>query len=415
MEEEKGKSIGDIFKTIFVCKWLALIIAVVITVAGTLALHLGYNRNTSVYARKFSVIFPGSDMVTPVFPDNSPFDYRNIVSFSNLSQVKGSDEKFAYIDIEKMAEDDGISISRSTEEIAGQVDINYTLTVKTSYFKSKADAADFIDALTRLPINYITKLAIDQDLYVRDYDSTPYYEAKASMLSKQVEYIRSSLEELSNQTAGNLKNSCERLLITLDQYKQKLDMAIGTMRAELYAHNENVVADYEAQLITLRDQLESTKRELDIIFGRVESGDLSIDYNEPPERALALAKQVAELESRISVYEYYVKAVEGGKNITVKPEFATELATLNEQIKSLTDNYELLLGQYYAVASTVSFDGGIATGGGISIIISGLVSLVLGVIVAAVVAYIVGSKKQQKAAKTTEEAPSAEPNAEEQQ
>ena len=49
MEEEKGISLADMFRMIFSQKWLALIIAAVITVVGVLGFTYVYNPRASVY------------------------------------------------------------------------------------------------------------------------------------------------------------------------------------------------------------------------------------------------------------------------------------------------------------------------------------------------------------------------------
>ena len=57
--EEGGISIGDIFRTILSCKWLALVIAAVITIGGAVGLYF-YGASKQEYAVTFVMYMPGS-------------------------------------------------------------------------------------------------------------------------------------------------------------------------------------------------------------------------------------------------------------------------------------------------------------------------------------------------------------------
>ena len=125
-EEANGISLRDIFKTIFTQKWLALIIAVVITVGGVLAIQLGYNNGQKYYTSQFSLVLPEDDNegTRYTYPDGVPFQYADMIAYKSLNAVKKSDERFTDIDIDSIAKKGAISISREVNE---EKETTYTL------------------------------------------------------------------------------------------------------------------------------------------------------------------------------------------------------------------------------------------------------------------------------------------------
>ena len=65
-KEEGGVTLGYVFRTIFSQKWLALLIAAVITVAGTLGLYF-LGKTNEVYNVSFVTNLPGSQSSASYF------------------------------------------------------------------------------------------------------------------------------------------------------------------------------------------------------------------------------------------------------------------------------------------------------------------------------------------------------------
>ena len=61
-EEKRGITVGEVFRVAFTQKWLILIIAVIITIAGTLGIYFGYNKTKTQYAATFTVNFTDSEL-----------------------------------------------------------------------------------------------------------------------------------------------------------------------------------------------------------------------------------------------------------------------------------------------------------------------------------------------------------------
>ena len=405
MEEElDGFTLGDVFGTIISQKWLALILTVIITVAATAALYFGYNPRVTEYVSTFTVSFPGGEGANPVFPDNSPFDYREIISRSNIEAARASDEeKFGYIDTGKLYEDRDISIYRTSILVSEQVDFSYTVKVGAKYFKNKSDASDFIDALALMPVNYLLNLAKAQDGYLLNYDSADFFEDKMEILSNQINYLISSAEDLVANT-GNSSSSIQ-LLSDLNKYYVKLRTVIGNLRDNLYVHNvEEVYSNYSSQLTVIEDELAQKIRERELIYGL--PGENVIIQNS--EKIEQLAAEISKLEEYKEIYSSYVygKVVDGERvDMKVNTEFSSKLVALGTELKALTDRFENSLSAYFERYTLIAYDGALVKEGELNLIVCLLIGLIAGLVVAVVVAYIVGSAKRKK------NLPKAEPSA----
>ena len=390
-EEREGVTLSRVFGTIFSQKWLALIITLVITIGVTVALFWGYNSTVTEYVSTFTVSFPGGEGANPVFPDNSPFDYREIISRTNLERAKsGNDEKFGYIDIEKLYEERDVSIIRN----AGQEEFSYTLRVSAKYFKSRSDASDFIDSLVLMPKNYLLEIASEQAGYLLSYDSTEFFEAKIEILTNQINYLISSTQNLVSSTGNSSSNI--QLLNELNAYNTKLKTAIGSMRENLYVHSvEEVRSTYSHQLTVIEDELAAKQREIEIIFGRLNSSDPTVDIVQTSARIEQLAAEISELEQLKQIYSYYLNG-KNGKTMTESSEFSAKLVELGTELKALTDKYEVNLGAFYERYTLIAFDGALEKDGNLSIIVCIIIGLIAGLVIAAVTAFIVGSAKQKK-------------------
>ena len=110
-KEEGGISIGDIFRTIFSQKWLALIITAVITVVGTVGIYF-YGSTKVDYSVSFVLQLPNTGDATAIsytYPDGERFYFTDIISRDNLKKVAERTE-FSSIDVDSMVRGDNISV-----------------------------------------------------------------------------------------------------------------------------------------------------------------------------------------------------------------------------------------------------------------------------------------------------------------
>ena len=139
-EERSGVTFGEIFRTIWSQKWLALIVLLVITLAGTLGLKYGYSSLKTEYVSTFSVnINLGEDGMLE-YPDNTRHNFRDMISLENLNSIKEANEDFASVNVDAMRKNGDISISQNK----GDSGVTYTVRVKADYFRSADVASAFI-------------------------------------------------------------------------------------------------------------------------------------------------------------------------------------------------------------------------------------------------------------------------------
>lgn len=397
MDEEKaGLSIGEIFKIIFSYKWLAVAIALTIAVIGTLALYFGYDVNSKNYSCTFSLVFPGNGSTDSRYPDNMPFDYRDIISRQNLTDVKNLDENFAGINVEQMFNKNAISVSRFELENSSAEHV-YNLKVSAKYFDNQGQAENFIYAVAETPLRYIMSLTANKDVFLQTYDKSDFYEDKTKSLTEQVNYLSECISELVTETGGTLRVDCQLLANRLESFSQDLNMAIAEMREKLYVHNAAEVRENYSLLITsLENQRTFKLRELEILFGKLQTEDDKTNIDQISPRVETLASEVAEIEEKIAAYGKYVAP---DAALQEKPElFEQALAKLYSRLKEITDDYERNLESYYSMYSLVVYDGAVKTESALGIAMCIVISVIGGIIIAAIAAFVVGYIKLKKRA-----------------
>ena len=200
MEEEKeGTTFGEIFRLIFTQKWLALIIAVVITLVGSILINYVYNPSKAVYSSTFTInVEVGGDGLL-TYPDGTKHNYRDLISKNNLTAIKESDEAFKDIDLNGLARN-GLSITQNkTETTNGTVqDVTYTLSVKAKAFKSYDTAVKFISKIVETPSReiqtWVSGLSGEAE---QSFSEKIGNENKLEYLKDQLETIEKRFEELS--------------------------------------------------------------------------------------------------------------------------------------------------------------------------------------------------------------------------
>lgn len=423
-EENNGLTIRDCLKMILNRKWLALAIAVAITVAGTFALYYGYGRRSS-YVANFSIMLPVSERSVMKYPDNTVFNYRDLVSRRNLYEIKGMDGSFSDIDAEGLYSG-GLSISLFEEE-EPSAEYKFEIKVKAKYFKSKEQAQDFIKCIVGTPVRYLQSLVADKSMFLAQYDGTEYYEEKTDFLLKRAD----DLKEISGMisSAGNaLGTACRTLETKLDAFKRDLDSTILYMRGDItengesadienkgrqmIVHNASEVKNHYSQAIkTLQSELDTERRELTLLSAgavtergsAVSRGgaqgvffsfsNMNSNQNDIVSSRIAeLAKQIAEHERLINIYTRYT---ESKTQLIENAAFKATLDGYKNRLEECAQSFADEIGAS-SDGSVVVYDGMLSEDGTISIVSSILVSLVAGIVIAVLIAFMLGYIKYKK-------------------
>lgn len=417
-EESKGKTLGEIFKTIFSQKWLALIIAAAITLVGSLGLILLYNPAQKSYEMVFTVVLPNTDDNSPAtytYPDGTLFRYTDIISYKNLSAVKESNPAYKDVDVAKMSEKGAISITREITEAESTAvnvyDLMYKVTVASSYFDSTSTARNFLYDLAYVPANYVKTMEIEYDRYLSALEMAEdlTYDVELNFLANQLSYIRDWYNTLIEEYNANFVVENGK---TLDMYRSEVEVytysgITGTSgsisifdrlkeeaRTKKYIKSEELKDVYAIQLSDLERKLEREQFILDTLKGTAGIVETDTVVRTQAELVKQLEQDKVDLTNYIS-------------SGSVNAEFDAKVQDVKEKISSFTEDFTTAITSVYAKATTVSFYNPqvVTVSGGMGTMMSVILSLVIGIVVALIVAYIVGRVRSKKPEENTAAAP----------
>ena len=397
---DEGISILDIIKLIFKRKLVLGITTGVIFLVCFLGIMLIYNKIAPSYESKFEYAYP--TFSESKYLDGSSFDYRDLITLDSLEIVKKSSDDFASIDVEKMYENDEISISYvdNTKENSIEKEISYTISVEKKYFNNDKQAKAFITALSKIPVNrnYVISEIISYDNYLKLYDSSNIYENKVEMLEKQYEQLIEKYDELitlfddvvledgklisyyQNELEVYFNNNSLKSLydeISLNGYVMENDAYINELMIKkntlLYQKNVNQLKlnEFEDRIANIINSTSSNSVVL------VESYTQEI---------VKLVNESYEIDSQISAIDDKLNSTADSTLFDSKlttyrnklDEFAKQLSKVEKELVNTNSN---VYYQYNSVIKTI---------GSINIIVAGLGSLFIGFMIASIVNICLG-------------------------
>ncbi len=228
-EEEKGAlTIGDFFKVLFRRKWIILAVTLAALIVGTLIIELAVNPARITYQMYFTMEYPGK---SSVYPDGTTFRFQDMVSLEYMQAVKDSDEQFANIDVEKISENDGVTINSTSvlkddDTSSSSLTTNeklyeYWFVAEAKYFPDADTANAFLRALAAYPAEYtktsLEKVSFTKNLLSYDSDSVKRYEEKLNILNNQYNYLVGQYEALISSFGDNLVINEKSLSVWLNE------------------------------------------------------------------------------------------------------------------------------------------------------------------------------------------------------
>lgn len=431
MEENEngGISLGDIFRLIFSQKWLALIITVLITVAGTLGIYLTGKPNAD-YTVTFSIDLPGANNTDTfyTYPDGSKFYYADYVSANVLNQVKASDAAFNPINIDKMLKNGSVDFDESIDVIQTSVVedqevsvINrrtFSISIKTGSFKSYNEARSFLKKLAEYPINFFSQMDVNYNVYLEKsgFDSASSYEQQLNYLQAEINLLNSLCDTLSGITKS-LKVESWREDFNKRMETASIGSLLNSTRSNYY------LKDPQTSLEKFNDEYEQLRKEKADYEKIIESIINSEDKNKPDASLVvssSVAATIAPYQEKLTACErrmteidgYRARYSDGFKGDEAEREFVGKIQKIYDDLTK-ENGYIAQLTQlskevYGGVANVVflSPDYIKVENKGMGLITSLLFSLIAGLVLAAIVAFIVGyvknSKKQSEKSKAAE-------------
>lgn len=409
MAEETGLSFGEIFAAIRKKWYIVLIATVAIAAVFCLAAVYIYDPLASTYELSFLLSYPGSELQK--YPDGTPFYYRDIISKTNLEEVKRSDGRFARLDIGALFEGDGITIAAETLETGGVLAETgrYTLSVKSSYFRSSELAAAFLYAVAQSPVSGVIAKAESisfelDEVTFREAD----YEDRILLLAQQRENILEQYDEwielyrvsytVGSKTLGNYRAEAAVAFSAALQSSllEELDangyVPVGELDARLKALNAEK-AENEEKIARLRAALSGgvpafapvSASESETFGGSGVSG----------EQPLGLSEMLAALIVRNVQIDSQLNAL-NAENITA---FETRLSDLYAKMAGVASSVRTVGKGLFEQASSVKFDTSqVVQRGGISLPLGVLCGLVFGFLLSCVGVCVAVIPRRRRAA-----------------
>lgn len=395
-KEEKGVTLGRVFKVAF-SNWKLLVpVTAVVAVACVLGIHFGLNSYRGSYSSTFS--YSSADLSKEKYADGSSFFYRNLISSTNLENIKNSDEKYSSIDVQRILDSNAITISKASEENV------YTISLGYKYIKNQDIAKSFINDIASSALKKDAEIvangSFDSSLVL--FDNADTFEQQVNYLNRQSNFLVDSYKTIKENPA----------ISTLVVNKavansEKVTLILGTNfveRTKLQISSNGYVKDYNSQEAknyeSTKNQLnqEKTLNEAKIAALEVEIGNISTEA-----AISSFSKEVETLVFRNVDIQYEIDSIDNklankGKTPEEIPgykDFVSNLVNYRAELSNAVSDYKDVLKSAYIDDAEVSFENSsiIRLNGTINIYVNIVLSLVAGVVVGAVVSLIVDCKK----------------------
>lgn len=401
---EEGIDLLTLIKVAFGRKILLAIITVVITIVGIIGIEFVYNTSKEKYVSSFEYSLPGINEGRYI--DGSNFNYRTLISLDNLKNVKSKNEKFNNIDVEAMYTKNDIEISYTSVDENNNLisDPYYTISIKEKYFDDKEEAAAFIEELANYPIEKTLDIVKNTkyDYNLTSYNSALSYEGQIEYLNAQINLLNdkylSLITDYGDLYIENEQISERQARLALYFVNKPLSLLSNELEINGYVKNYGITLP---QLKTQKDYLLEEKARnvklIDIYELKIDeilaSSTGIIDISNYTAEVARLTNRNSEIDKELVTLDKKITAAEAA---TPTPQdFIDELNAAKAALVGYTDEYVELEQQVYSEYNQVFFMNKaiVEADGGISIIISAALSLIVGLMCGCVVNLIVDRKK----------------------
>jgi hypothetical protein len=402
MEEERGISIGEIFKVIFRRVWWVVGAIAACMIIFVLVVQFYYNPNNKTYSTTFTIDYP--DISSGLYPDGTLFRASDMIELSTLEAVQSLDDEFASIDVEKMSDRDDITISTEYEENNSTTTISYTITAHVNYFEDAKQALKFLRSLSAVPVNYVKTSSedIDYALYLKSYDYATNFELRISLLNQEYNYITSTYSKfielygsgfsVKGKTLSNYITDLQTVYEGDRTSKLTSELNVGGYLYDLNKlEEENALL--EAQKANLENRLKEATNQFNALYG--DSTNISSFAG------TALDSNIASFTDQIAIINNTLNA----RNATGNSDNAISFKDKNDKFSQKLDEYkskleaqatilkEVSSSLYSTQSKTVYTSNQVKTSGGLNIILAAIIGAVVGFIIAGVVICIIDMPK----------------------
>ena len=402
MEENKEITFGRVLKVAFTNWKLLIPVTLVVAASAFLGIKFGYNTLKGSYSSTFS--YSSADLVQEKYADGSTFYYRNLISYDNLNRIKAKDEKYASIDVDKILDSSGISITANSNEKNGEK--TYTVTLGYKFIKNGAVAKSFIKAIAESALekdaDIVENSKYDNTLLL--FDEAETFEEQVKYLARQAEFLTTSYDSLKQNS--NLPISVTEQA-TANQEKVSLLIDTSFVKNMNYRITSNgFVLNYDAQeaknyaisydildkeKTTNNKKIEALEEEINSKITAV----TAISSLSQQMEALILRNKDIDVELKGLADKIANKGNTDPDFVAAYNAFKADLKLYRDKLADLTVDYKSVIKGAYITDAAVTYEksSAVTLNGTISTIINVAISLVAGVVVGAVVNLIVDRKK----------------------
>ena len=433
-EEQKGITIGEIFKIIFNRIWWVVGVTAAVLVVFACVVQFWYNPEHQTYTVSYEVRLPSGNS----YPDGTALQPDESVLLANLQLIKDESflpeeqrtGKFKSINIAEMVEEDDIRYSQKIEQNqdGSYKYVNYVSIVK-KYFKDEKQAAAFVKAVAEYPVlkaqsivekmNYSSRLA--------KYDIVTTYEEKINALVEQKNYISSAYNNLLTTYGGEYVPAGLTGGKCINDYINDL-AAIFNLQEQAAVRDDIALKyyffDVESRLKALQSEVEFKNREIannesiidglyeemDKVIGKV--GDVTVkEIAAFSERINYYREENEKLQNRIDEIGEIKKAIldyTEGDGVQAKQAFDARLDEIKVQLDESTQVLKSVNVCIYDEKTQVVYENNkIEAEGGFNIILATIIGAVIGFLLVGVVVFIKDYPKYKREKLASQEAQKA--------
>lgn len=418
MEESKPVTIGKVLK-VSVKRWKVFVpVMAALTLLGTLLITFVYNPYQANYVGEFS--YSNLDLQKSEYADGSSFSYAQLISKDNLNKIKESKAEYANINVDKLVNNNKISITRSIDKDNTVTDDNsenqnyvYTLKLNRKYFASRELAASFaydiahsaIDKDEDIVNNYVVGQNFDGFESLSSFeDQIKALVSQAKSLSKLYGKYGDS-DKKDDSSKSNVSARVYSLAVSAQQHLNAV-FPTGT-DAALYSQiaTDGFVKDYSVvDLTTYKSLLQKEKADNEALLlvytTQINNMGGGTALTDLPTRVEELTERNVEVETLLNSIDAKIanKSKYDDKDADYMAKYNAFAASINNYKNVLvteTASYKDFLKKAYVESGTVSFEktNYVEEKGNINIFLAVAVSLLAGVIVGGVCNLIIDRKK----------------------
>lgn len=264
--EEKGLTIGDIFKVIFKRVWWVVGSVAAFVLIAVLLLQFWYNPSNRNYTVNYDIRYANQN---GYYPDGTILNVSDSILLENLQAIKNESfvaseskkGKFDGVDVEKMSQNDDISFNTVYTKLTDEsYETHCSISIKGKYFSNKEQAVAFIKSVAEYPIDKVLNIVKTSNYLVnlQSYDTAQTYSNKIADLSAQAEYIRGIYENIKSVMGADYMPFGATDGKTIDAYILELNTFIhnfdrggldNTVSANYYVSNPSMyVSNLQASI-----------------------------------------------------------------------------------------------------------------------------------------------------------------------